>query len=126
MFWIAEVQGGCAGAGVAVALSCPLVVASDEAWLWLPELSRLGVLPIAVIDRLAPLVGLRGALGLAAGERRVTAAEALRAGWVTAVVAGAGLQASARALAERVNSAAPGTLVDCRERWAAQMNRPAG
>lgn len=86
IFWICALQGGAAGAGAAIALSCPVVVAAQEAWLWLPELSKLGRMPVGVLRTLAPLIGARAAFALAVREQRVSATQAMDAGWISAVV----------------------------------------
>lgn len=86
IFWICALQGGAAGAGTAIALSCPIVVAAQEAWLWLPELSKLGRMPLGVLRCLSPLIGARAALALAVQEQRVSATRAMDAGWISAVV----------------------------------------
>jgi enoyl-CoA hydratase/carnithine racemase len=86
LFWVCALQGGAAGAGAAIALSCPVVLATPDAWLWLPELSKLGRMPVGIVRSLSPLIGARGAFTLAVGEERVSAAQALTAGWISAVV----------------------------------------
>jgi enoyl-CoA hydratase/carnithine racemase len=115
--WIAAVQGGCSGAGVAVALCCPVVVAAEDAWFQLPELSKLRRMPVGVIRRLAPVLGPRAAIGLAVGEQRVTAGEALAAGWLTTVVPADSLAATVASYATKLAAAAPESIDHCVELW---------
>jgi len=102
VLWIAQVQGGCVGAGVSLALSCPIVIASTDAWLWVPELSKLGRLPLGVLRRTIPTIGARAALGLAATERRVSATEAFGFGWFAQLVAPQDLAGTTAHIAHRL------------------------
>lgn len=115
--WVCGLHGGAAGAGVALALACPVVVAADDAWLWLPELSRVGALPVAVMRILAPIIGIRSALGLGVLEQRVGAPRALANGWISEVAAPAELDARVVALAEKVESAGPASVARAVALW---------
>jgi enoyl-CoA hydratase/carnithine racemase len=117
LLWICGLRGGAAGIGVPLALACPVVVAADDAWLWLPELSRVGVLPVAVMRLLEPMVGVRASLGLGVTERRVDAAAALAAGWVSEVVAPDDLDARVAAIAAAVAAAGATAVAAAADRW---------
>lgn len=116
--WIAEVQGGAVGAGVAVALSCPIVVMSRDAWLWLPELSKTGRFPTGVLRWLSPVLGPSSAFGLAVTERKVDAEEALASGWVSAVHPPEELASAAERFAQHLAQADAGSLRSAAEHWA--------
>jgi len=116
--WIAEVQGGAVGAGVAVALSCPIVLLSRDAWLWLPELSKTGRFPTGVLHWLSPLLGPGSAFALAATERKVSAERALAAGWATEVHAPEELGSAADGFALRLSHADADSLRSAAEHWA--------
>jgi enoyl-CoA hydratase/carnithine racemase len=110
LFWICGLQGGAAGAGAAIALSCPVVVAAPEAWLWLPELSKINRLPVGVLRSLSGLIGTRDAFALAVGEERVSAARALDAGWIGAVVPADQLVQTVDDYASRLSRADEGSV----------------
>jgi enoyl-CoA hydratase/carnithine racemase len=115
VLWIAQVQGGCVGAGVSLALSCPIVIASTDAWLWVPELSKLGHLPLGVLRRTIPTIGVRAALGLAATERRVSATEAFGFGWFAQLVPPEDLAGTTDRIARRLaggDTAATRAVID--------------
>ncbi len=115
--WVCGLRGGAAGAGVALALSCPIVVAADDAWLWLPELSRVGMLPVAVMRLIAPIIGMRSAMTLGALEQRVGATTALANGWISDVAPSDALDARIVGLAERLASAGPGSVARAAALW---------
>ncbi|WP_347268822.1 enoyl-CoA hydratase-related protein [Paracoccus sp. (in: a-proteobacteria)] len=104
---IAAVNGLAVGGGFELALACDIVLASDTAQFFLPEVT-LGIvadsggvlrLPKAVPRALATRMLLTG--------ERLTAAQALQQGLVSEVVAPGDLLPAARALAERICTAAP-------------------
>jgi enoyl-CoA hydratase/carnithine racemase len=85
VFWIAVVDGPALGAGVALAAGCPVVLCGEESWFRLPERDS-GNFPEFVVDRIAPLVGIRKAIELATSGTRVSAAEAVTAGLASEAV----------------------------------------
>ncbi|NUP30880.1 MAG: enoyl-CoA hydratase [Streptomycetaceae bacterium] len=96
---ICAVDGACVTGGLELALSCAWIVASDRAW-FADTHARLGVLPRWGMSALLPrAVGIRLAKEMTATGRRLDAAEALRAGLVTAVVAPEELDAHVRGVA---------------------------
>jgi enoyl-CoA hydratase/carnithine racemase len=115
--WVCGLQGGAAGAGAAIALLCPIVVAAEDAWLWLPELSRVGALPVAVMGHLAPVIGTRRAFTLGVLEERVGAAAALANGWITEVTAPDELDGRVATLAEKIATAGPRSVAGAASLW---------
>lgn len=104
---IAAIQGFAYGAGCEMSMYCDLRVASQDARFALPEVT-LGYIPSAggtqTIPRHAPL---SEALRMVTTGEPLTAAEALRAGLVHAVVPREELLATARGWAERIATADP-------------------
>jgi enoyl-CoA hydratase/carnithine racemase len=84
---IAAVNGYAVGGGWAIALVCDLVIASNTAQFWLPEV-QYGVPFIAEgIGRLVQLVGPQRAFDLSSSGARITATQAETWGLVTQVAA---------------------------------------
>jgi 3-hydroxyacyl-CoA dehydrogenase len=104
---VAAIHGVAAGGACELALACHYRVASPDAQLSLPEVTR-GFIPGAGgTVRLPRLVGLEAALDIILSGRRVPAEEALRLGLVDEVAPKAALRDSAVALAERVSATPP-------------------
>ncbi|MBY9061574.1 enoyl-CoA hydratase/isomerase family protein [Sphingomonas yunnanensis] len=79
---VAQVEGGCFGAGVALALACDLIVASPGARFGIPP-ARLGIgYPVGDVARLARRVGRAQAARLLFTAGSIDSAEALRIGLV--------------------------------------------
>ena len=79
---MAAVHGVCFGSGVEIAALCDLRIASPDALFALPEAS-LGLIPAAGGTQLLPrIVGTPRAMELALTGRRISATEAMRAGFV--------------------------------------------
>ncbi|GGE75771.1 enoyl-CoA hydratase/isomerase family protein [Sphingomonas prati] len=97
---IAVIDGGCFGAGVALALACDMRIAGAGASFAVPP-ARLGIgYPQGDIDRLRTLVGPGQAARLLLTGDRIDAAEAARIGLVEIVAADA--EIAARAVAGRI------------------------
>lgn len=107
---VAAVQGPAVGGGFELTLASDLVVAEENAWFALPEVSR-GVIPNTGLALLPAIVGTRQALHLVLTGKRLPAAEALQCGIVNEL-AGSGRAADqAVELAKRiVANAPPGAL----------------
>ena len=104
---IAAVNGWAAGGGLEMALACDLIVASRDARLALPEVTR-GLIPDAGgVLRLPKRIPRALAMEMLLTGRPVEAEEAERWGLVNQVVAPGELMEAARELAGRIVAAAP-------------------
>jgi len=103
---VAAVQGPAVGGGFELTLSCDLVVAEDQAWFALPEVTR-GVIPNTGLALLQHMVGTRRALHLVLGAQRISAVQALQQGLVNEVVESGRATERAIALAKMITSSAP-------------------
>jgi enoyl-CoA hydratase len=104
---VCAVHGEVSGGGLALALAADIRIAAEDATLSLPE-TGLGLVPMAgATQRLARLAGRGNALALALTGEAIGAAEALRIGIVSEVVARAGLAARAEEIAGRIAERGP-------------------
>jgi enoyl-CoA hydratase/carnithine racemase len=104
---IAAVFGYAFGGGLELALSCDLVVASDDARLALPEV-RVGLIPAGGgTQQLARRVGVGRAKELTFTGAEVNAAEALDIGLVDRVVPRSALRENALDLASDICASSP-------------------
>jgi 2-(1,2-epoxy-1,2-dihydrophenyl)acetyl-CoA isomerase len=104
---IAAVNGVAAGAGASLAFACDIRIAAEEARFVL-AFGRIGLVPDSGATWFLPrLVGPAKAAELALVGDRVDAAEALRLGLVSRVVAADELLPEARSLAARLAEGAP-------------------
>lgn len=107
---VAAVNGVAAGAGASLAFACDLRVASEAASFVL-AFGRIGLVPDSGATWFLPrLVGAAKAAELALLGDTLSAADAQRAGLVTRVVAPDELPATAREIAGRLATQAPGAL----------------
>lgn len=100
---IAAVNGFAVAGGCGLAMSCDLVIASDQAQFGFPEVAR-GLVPAMVMVSLSRLVGRRQALDLLMSGRRIGASEALSLGLINSVVPHADLTSEAHAYAEQITA----------------------
>lgn len=104
---IAAVNGIAVGGGFEMALGADIIVASEDACFWLPELQR-GFLPDAgAIQKLHHLVPYNVAIDLILTGRKMPAEEAKHWGLVRDVVPKQDLVEHARGLAKIIASGAP-------------------
>jgi len=104
---IAAINGYAAGQGLRVALSCDILIASENARMSLPEVS-LGILPgYGGALRLARLVGRGMAMEMILTSEWIDAQEACRIGLVNRVVPQTELMPTARKMAARIASLPP-------------------
>ncbi len=107
---VVAVRGAAAGAGLGLACLGDIVVASESA-RFVFAYSAVGLSPDAGVSYQLPrLVGLRRALDIALTNRPLSAAEALEAGLVTAVVPDSCLEETARRYVELLLSQSPAAL----------------
>ncbi|MEM9726348.1 MAG: enoyl-CoA hydratase-related protein, partial [Pseudomonadota bacterium] len=99
---ISAVRGPCAGAGMSVALSADMIVASETAF-FLQAFKAIGLVPDAGVTYFLPrIVGRARAMELSMLGERLDAAKALEWGVVNRVVADAELESAAGALAKNL------------------------
>jgi enoyl-CoA hydratase len=104
---IAAVSGWALGGGCEVALSCDLIVASEDAKFGQPEIT-IGVIPGAGgTQRLARLLGKHLAMEMVINNRTLSAAEAHQFGMVNRLVPVGKCLEQAVALAEEIAGRAP-------------------
>jgi 2-(1,2-epoxy-1,2-dihydrophenyl)acetyl-CoA isomerase len=100
--FIAAINGAAAGVGLAFALACDILVASERAVL-VPAFGRLGLVPeVGPSWLMTRRLGYHAALGLYVRGRHLEAEEALRLGIVQEVCPHDELLANANAWCERV------------------------
>lgn len=105
--FVAALNGPAAGVGLAWALACDLVVASERSVL-VPAFGRLGLLPeVGTSWALTRRLGYQGAFAFFAGGRHLTAAEAERLGLVQEVVAHEDLLGAAERWCDRITAPPP-------------------
>lgn len=105
---IAAIQGGCFGAGVALAMACDIRIAATGAKFAIPP-AKLGITyPHEDVARLVALVGPGQAARLLYGGAAIDAAEAARIGLVEEVAEDAGFAAAH--LAQAIAGNAPSSL----------------
>ncbi len=108
---IALVHGAAAGGGLAIALAADIIVAGESA-VFHPAFIKIGLSgsELGVSWRLQRTIGLSRAREMLLTGRTMNAAEALRSGLVSTVVADADLRAYGLSLAEDMLRAAPDAL----------------
>lgn len=104
---VCQLHGKAAGAGMALALSCDLIIAAGSAILS-PGFVKIGLAPDSGISYfLLNIVGERKAFELLALGDKVTAEEALRLNLINRVVADEQLESAAEALAANLAAGPP-------------------
>ncbi|MXZ46156.1 MAG: enoyl-CoA hydratase/isomerase family protein [Chloroflexi bacterium] len=104
---VAAIRGAAHSAGLELALACDIRVAADDATFAMPE-TGAGLVPRGGgTQRLPRAVGRAQALRLLLTGEEIDAAEALRIGLVSEVVADGDLDAAASAVAEAIASRGP-------------------
>jgi enoyl-CoA hydratase len=112
---VAAIQGYCIGGGTAIAWSCDIRIAAENAVFRAGD-AYLGLVPSwgMGLTRLPRLVGRNRALDILLLGENFSAATALDLGLVTRVVATARLQDEARAVAGRIAKASPQAILATR------------
>ncbi|MDB5101407.1 MAG: Enoyl-CoA hydratase/isomerase [Cyanobacteria bacterium RYN_339] len=108
--FIAAINGAAAGVGLAIAMTCDILVASDRAVL-VPAFGKLGLVPeVGTSWQLTRRLGYQGAFAFFVGGRHVTAAEALELGLVQEVHPHDQLMAAVDRWCEQIVALPPYTL----------------
>jgi crotonobetainyl-CoA hydratase len=104
---IAAVNGVALGGGFEVALSCDIIIASENAKFGLPE-PRVGAVALGGgLHRLARQIGLKQAMGMILSAESITARQAEAFGLVNEVVPQADLRAATARWCEKILKCAP-------------------
>jgi enoyl-CoA hydratase/carnithine racemase len=107
---LAMIRGYCMGAGMVIALTCDLRVASDDSRFAIPA-ARLGLgYAFEGTQRLVHVIGPTRAAEVLFTARQLSAAEALAMGLINQVTSSAALEDSVRQLARTLSDNAPLTL----------------
>jgi methylglutaconyl-CoA hydratase len=106
---IAAVNGPAVAGGCGLAMSCDLVIASDEARFGYPEVGR-GLVAAMVMVSLSRIIGRRQALDLLLSGRIVSAREALGLGMINRVVPADRLMDEVHAYAGQMAGNSPSAL----------------
>lgn len=121
---IASVFGYALGGGFELALSCDLIVASEDARMGLTEV-RVGIVPGGGgTQMLARKAGPSRAKELIFTGRQITAEEARSMGLVARVVPRESLRAATHALAEEIAASAPVAVREAKRAIDAGLGRP--
>ncbi|MFT3718074.1 enoyl-CoA hydratase/isomerase family protein [Pseudorhodoferax sp.] len=111
---IARVQGDAYAGGTGLVAACDIAVASDTAGFCLSEV-RLGLIPATISPYVVRAMGPRAAHRYFLTAERFDAAEALRIGFVHAVVPAAALDARVAELAQALVHAGPAAVQACKQ-----------
>lgn len=104
---IAAITGSALAGGTEIALSCDMIICSTETNFGLPEVKRSLVAGAGGLFRLPRAIGMAPALEAILTGDPIPAERAYQLGMVNQVVAPAEVMPAARALAARVQAAAP-------------------
>lgn len=112
--WIAQVHGAAAGAAAGLAMTCDLVVMSEDAYIYM-AFAAIALVPDAGnVHHLYRHLGYRRALEAILEGKKFTAAECLDAGIANKVVPLEELEAATRGWAERLSQTAPLAMSACK------------
>lgn len=103
---IARVNGGAAGGGVGLLCAADIAIASDNASVVTPE-GRVGLFPFMILPYLLRVASTRRVAEMAYTGRKLSAAEALDAGFFTAVTAAPHLDQQVSEAADAISAMGP-------------------
>ena len=122
---IAKIRGICIGGGLGLAAACDLRICADDARFRMPA-GRLGLgYSQAGVHRFVALIGVQNTYDIFYSARVFDAAEALRMGFVSRVVAAADLDATVGELAATMAANAPLTATATKRTINAFLRNPA-
>jgi len=108
---VAVVHGACVGAGLALAASCDVLLATPDAFFAIPEV-RLGFPPVELMPVFVPAFGARFLRRYLLSGERFGAEVALRIGFAHAVHPATAMDAALDETADAFLRAAPGALAN--------------
>ena len=111
---IARVQGDVYAGGMGLVAACDMAVSVDSAGFCLSEV-KLGLIPATISPYVIRAMGARAAHRYFLTAERFDAAEALRTGFVHAVVAPEALDAKVDELAKAITVASPNAVGACKK-----------
>lgn len=111
---VARVQGDVYAGGMGLVAACDMAVAVDTAGFCLSEV-RLGLIPATISPYVIRAMGARAAHRYFLTAERFDAVEALRIGFVHAVVAAEQLDAQVDALLKALTGASPNAVRACKQ-----------
>ncbi|NMM79074.1 enoyl-CoA hydratase/isomerase family protein [Acidovorax sp. SRB_24] len=111
---IARVQGDVYAGGMGLVAACDMAVAVDSAGFCLSEV-KLGLIPATISPYVIRAMGARAAHRYFLTAERFGAAEALRIGFVHAVVAAEALDAKVDELLQALTAASPNAVRACKK-----------
>ncbi len=112
---IAAINGPCIGGSNELAMSCHLMIASEDAWFSQPEIN-LGLIPgFGGTQRLPRLIGKGRAMEMILTGGQITSLDAFAIGLINKVVKGDRLIEEARAIAENIGSKGMAAIKACLE-----------
>ena len=121
---IAAVNGMALGGGFEMAMSCDIILASEQASFGLPE-PRVGLIPGAGgVHMLPRQIPYHLAMGMIMTSKRISAQEAAQYGLVNEVASHEQLLSSAQSWAEEILKAAPLSIRACKEATLKGYNLP--
>jgi methylglutaconyl-CoA hydratase len=122
---VALVQGGCIGAGVALASCFDVVLALEGSFFSFPEL-RLGLVPSGLLPYFVRAIGLRAFRRYGLSGERISAADAHRFGLVHHLTTEALAEQTLNDVTDALLHAAPGAARQLKQRLASYADRAAG
>lgn len=111
---VARVQGDVYAGGLGLVSTCDMAVSSDTAHYCVSEV-KLGLIPATISPYVIRAMGARAAHRWFLTAERFDAAEAMRMGFVHAVVPAGELDAAVDRLVQAVVAAGPGALRECKK-----------
>jgi methylglutaconyl-CoA hydratase len=106
---VAKVQGDCYAGGMGLVAACDIAVAAEQANFCLSEV-KLGLIPATISPYVIKAMGENAARRYFLTAERFSAQEALRIGFVQAVVAGDALDAAVDEIVRHLVSASPNAV----------------
>lgn len=120
---IARIQGDVYAGGMGLVSVCDVAIAADTANFCLSEV-KIGLIPATISPYVIRAMGARAAQRYFLTAERFGAAEALRVGFVHAVVAADALDAKIDEVLKNIRAAAPGAVAESKRLWRDVAGQP--